>query len=128
MAHLSERLKEMREHKGLTQRGLAKELNVSPSAIALYETNRRHPDNDMLKKIADHFNTSVDYLLGRTNDPVPHKNKTEKEIEFEEFMKNHTIMYQGVPMTDEEKESVNEFLKTAFKILRADGKPKKQKD
>lgn len=49
-----------------------------------------------------------------------------EEIEFEEFMKNHTIMYQGVPMTDEEKESINEFLKTAFKILRNDEKPKKQ--
>ncbi len=126
MITLGRRLRKVRESLNLTQKEAASRLSISNVVLNRYEHGERQPTPDALKDIADKYNVSVDYLLGRTNDPTPHKNKTEEEIEFEEFMKNHTIMYQGVPMTDEEKESINEFLKTAFKILRNDEKPKKQ--
>jgi len=65
MSALPERLKLVRSHKGLTQRQLAERLNLSPSTIALYETGNRNPDPDMLKKLADFLDCSIDWLLGR---------------------------------------------------------------
>lgn len=66
MSELPARLKTMRALRGLTQRQLAKKMNVSPSTIALYETGDRNPDPQMLKRLADCLDCSVDYLLGRT--------------------------------------------------------------
>jgi transcriptional regulator with XRE-family HTH domain len=65
MCVLSKRLKLIRQHRGFTQRQLAKMLNVSPSTIALYETGNRSPDPAMLKRLADFLDCSVDWLLGR---------------------------------------------------------------
>lgn len=65
---LSEILKQLRSGKDLSQRDLAAMLNVSPSTIAMYETGQRKPDGDTLKQLADFFNVTTDYLLGRTNE------------------------------------------------------------
>ena len=60
----SDRLKELREEKGLTQMQLAEILNISKSAIANYESGLREPkDNRLWKKIASYFNVTVDYLM-----------------------------------------------------------------
>lgn len=63
---ISARLKKLREEAGLSQKDLAKRLDVASSTIAMYESNKRTPDANMLEKIADFFEVSVDYLLGRT--------------------------------------------------------------
>lgn len=61
-----ERIKELREEKGMTQDELARELHISREALANFET-RRGIAEDRLQDIADYFNTTVDYLLGNTN-------------------------------------------------------------
>ena len=65
------RLKEIRTNKGLTQTEVANNLKISQQAYANYETGKRQPDQEMLAKIADYFDVSVDYLLGRTDTPKP---------------------------------------------------------
>ncbi|MGM9534056.1 MAG: helix-turn-helix domain-containing protein [Intestinibacter sp.] len=60
------RLAELRKENKITQRELANKLNISKSSLAMYETNKRQPTNDVLVKLADYFDVSVDYLLGRT--------------------------------------------------------------
>lgn len=62
----NERLKELREDRGLTQDQLASELNVSRSQISNYETGKFEPDIETLIFLADFFNVSLDYLLCRT--------------------------------------------------------------
>ncbi|MCK8825363.1 helix-turn-helix domain-containing protein [Fuchsiella alkaliacetigena] len=62
------RLKELRKKEELSQRELAKKLNLSGSTIGMYEAGKRKPDSDTLQKIASFFDVSVDYLLGRTNE------------------------------------------------------------
>lgn len=62
----NERIKELREEEGKTQDELAKDLHISREALANFET-RRGITEDRLQDIADHFNTTVDYLLGKTN-------------------------------------------------------------
>ncbi len=63
---LGDKIKELRENKNLTQSQLSKILGVSPSTIGMWEQNRRSPDNESLKKIADLFDVSIDSLLGRS--------------------------------------------------------------
>lgn len=61
----SERLRKLRRERNLTQTELANSLNVSNGTIAMWETEKRQPDLDMVSKIASFFNVSVDYLMGR---------------------------------------------------------------
>lgn len=62
-----ERLKQLREAKHLTQLRLAMELNVSQETISGYEIGKAVPPAEMLVKLADTLDTSVDYILGRTD-------------------------------------------------------------
>ena len=61
------RLRQLRESKNLTQLRLAMELNVSQETISGYEIGKAVPPAEMLVKLADALDTSVDYLLGRTD-------------------------------------------------------------
>ena len=61
------RLKELRKEKGITQQKLALDLNTSQNSISRYESGLRPLDANMLMKIADYFNVSVDYILERTD-------------------------------------------------------------
>ena len=65
------RMKLLREQHNLSQTDLAKILNISRQSYNFYENEKRDPDTTMLIRIADFFNVSLDYLLGRTNDPSP---------------------------------------------------------
>ncbi|MBN8236862.1 helix-turn-helix transcriptional regulator [Halobacillus kuroshimensis] len=71
---LHKRLIQMRKEKKLTQLELAQQLDISRSRLSQYELGTRQPDNDMLNKLADFFDVTVDYLLGRTNQPNPNNN------------------------------------------------------
>lgn len=61
---LSERLKELREESGLTQKQIAEKLGISSVAYLRYEKSQREPSLSMLAEIANIFNVSTDYLLG----------------------------------------------------------------
>ncbi|MFR6064951.1 MAG: helix-turn-helix domain-containing protein [Eubacterium sp.] len=60
------RLKQLRKEKGISQVKLAMDLSVNQNTISRYENGEREADYNMLIKIADYFNVSVDYLLERT--------------------------------------------------------------
>lgn len=66
------RLKEIREYQGISQKSLANLLNVSPSNIYNYETGRTEPSTDILCKLANLLNVTVDYLIGNEDAAVPH--------------------------------------------------------
>ncbi len=63
------RLKEIRKQKHISQVRLSMELNLAQNTLSQYETGAREPDFQTLVAIADYFNVSVDYLLGRTENP-----------------------------------------------------------
>lgn len=62
------RLKELRKEQNITQSNLAKILNVTQDSISLWEKNKRVPDTQYIVQLADYFNVSADYLLGRSDD------------------------------------------------------------
>ena len=64
------RLKELRNAKGLYQKDIANELNIAISTYSYWEQGKIEPDNTTLKKLADYFGVSVDYLLGCDEQPT----------------------------------------------------------
>ena len=70
---LSDRLKECRKEKGLTQVQVAIYCDITEKAYQNYELKTREPKLAVLIKIADFFGVSLDYLVGRTDkkDPYP---------------------------------------------------------
>ena len=59
------RLKELRAAKGVTQKEVAGYVRCTALAYSRYEREEREPDIDMLWKLADYFEVSVDYIIGR---------------------------------------------------------------
>ena len=59
------RLKELRKRDNLTQRQLAKIVGYEQTIISMWENGTREPGNETLIKMADYFNVTVDFLLGR---------------------------------------------------------------
>ena len=68
MKIFGERLKELREEKELSKLALAKTLQISDAAIGRWERNERDITSHYLIKLADFFDVSIDYLVGRTDD------------------------------------------------------------
>lgn len=64
---IGKRIKTLRNEKKILQKDLADQLNLSQQTISLYESDKRQPDYQTLQNIADFFNVSIDYLLGRTD-------------------------------------------------------------
>lgn len=61
------KIKELRQQKGITQKELSKHLGIAQNTLSYWENGRIDIDTESLCKIADYFNVSVDYLLGREN-------------------------------------------------------------
>ncbi|WP_202078864.1 helix-turn-helix domain-containing protein [Caldalkalibacillus salinus] len=85
---MPDRLKENRKARSLSQDHMAEQLGISRQAYSHYETGRNEPDGTALLKIAEIFDCSVDYLLGRINTPWPIVNHIPEELEdfIEEFI------------------------------------------
>ena len=66
MPSFGEILCELREDRRLTQTQLARELHMAPTTISSYETGKIQPPPDKLISLADYFQVTTDYLLGRT--------------------------------------------------------------
>lgn len=106
------KFRELRRKYNLNQFDVANKLNISPSAIGMYEQGRRQPDNEMIKKIANLFDVSTDYLLD--NDSVskqienniddPELNQTLKTLAENEF--DRTLFKKYGELTEEKKKIV----------------------
>lgn len=99
-----QRLRELRKAKKLTQYDLSQYLNSVKSSISMYENGINQPDNEALIKLAELFQVSVDYLLGRTD--IPHQVDVLQNIAYfgddqeqltedeAEFLKESLLMYR----------------------------------
>ena len=125
MGSFRDRLKILREKRGMSQQHLADELGISRSAVGNYELGAREPDLETLELIADYFNVDMDYLIGKSviekripvlewNNkkpmPVPVLQNPTLSKEAEEFLK----LYESAPQ---------EVRQTAIQVLRL-GQPK----
>lgn len=95
MSKFSEKFKELRKSRSLSQQELADYLHTSKSSVNMYERGEREPGLEMLEAIADYFNVDMDYLVGKadiankalSNPPVPLL--TDREITVALAYRNH---------------------------------------
>lgn len=69
MENFSERLKQLRKSRNITQKELAQALNVTERNYQFWEAGKTKPQLDTIIALCDFFNVSADYLLGRTDKP-----------------------------------------------------------
>ena len=69
---IGDALKQFRKEYGLTQQQVADAINIHKQAWQRYESGRVMPSAEVIIKIADSYNVSLDYLVGRTDDPTRH--------------------------------------------------------
>lgn len=86
---LGDKLKKLRGD-GRTQEDVAKAVGVSRAAYSHFENNRNEPDNDTLKKLAQYYDVSIDYLLGKSDKPH-YYSLTEKDYKDVEAILNDAM-------------------------------------
>lgn len=99
---LGKRIANLRTEKKLTQEELAKIIGISRGSLSMYEIDKREPDMATLKKIADFFDISVDYLLGLTDIRNPHDNK-------ETTIAAHRTTSLDEDLPEEARKAIEEF-------------------
>lgn len=98
-----EKLRLLRKEKHRTQQQMADYLGISQQAYATYENNKALPPIDIMERLADYFNVSIDYILGRDETPtltIP-KTLTDTQIAFAEGLKD---------LDDEELQQIADFV------------------
>lgn len=113
--NLGKNIKYLREKNNLSQKEFAKILNISNSTLSQYESNVRVPSDDIKIQIADYFNVSLDYLLGRPDAHHITKEKSKaKELE-EDFPEGVSVLYRANKnLTPEQKEVMLRMIKATF--------------
>lgn len=117
---LPKRLKELREKHGFLQKFVADKLGIKSNTLSGYENGTRSPDPDMLNSLANLYNVTTDYLLGRTDDPnltVKDEKDIAKRLEKfkEELEDQEDLLFMGEPMSEEAKESLTEAMEYIFR-------------
>ena len=100
------RIAELRNNAHMSQFQLAKVLKIGTSTLGMYETNKREPSPKVLKRIADYFNVSIDYLLGRSNNE-----KEKKGLSLDEAV-DSVMSFDGRPVTDHDRQMMKSLWKS----------------
>ena len=106
------RMKEQLAKIGITQKELAKKLNISPSTLNGYFTENREPDINMLVKLASELGTSIEFLTtGNLNAPVPEDEIWELRREIAERSEMKTLFNLAKTADKETIEFASELIK-----------------
>lgn len=103
-----ERLKKLRKEGKLTQKDIATFLNISQPAYQQFESGKKKMNLETMEKLADFFNVSTDYLLGKTDFP-----DLDLEVDIDNAIDN-SVAYDGTPITDNDRMIIKDFLKEYF--------------
>ena len=104
---MEKNLKKVRKEKNLLQLKVAMDLNTTQTMISNYETGRVFPSPDMLVRLADYYNTSIDYLLCRTEYDIPINNIKPNGISDDDF----NLINDINKLSKEDKNNIKEFVK-----------------
>lgn len=130
MNSLGSNIKHLRESNNLNQKELASKLNIGISTLSQYENNVRVPSDDIKIKIADYFNVTVDYLLGRSSNPkLSRKNELDIQKSLQEMKENYSkgalqMQIDGEELDDEIIEYILDNLEDALTIAKIKAKEK----
>ena len=120
-----ERLRELRRENHMTGDELGKKFNVTKTAISYWENGKSFPDEETIKKFADFFQVSTDYILGKSDIRNPYENhqrisesiKDDKELlEFWEVLKEREDLQLLFKQT---KQMTEKDIRQIIKIIKA---------
>lgn len=98
------RIKELREERREIQDEIAMAMNVNQGMVSKWENGTVQPDIEMLTKLAQYFNVSIDYLIGYSN------NRNPANLTFSEYLKQYMIEKFERSFTDEDIDTVDKIL------------------
>lgn len=134
-------IKELRSKRNITQEELAKVIGVTTSMVGMYETGARKPSFEVLNKIADYFNVSTDYLLGREHKGMEVLNESTKDLPalspkderdiakdlgrtLANLESNEALAFEGEPLTEEDRELLKISLENSMRLAKQLAKKK----
>ena len=132
----SVRLKAMRKDKKETQEDIARLLKVQRTTVGEYERGNIRPPMDKMKILADHFEVSVDYLMGNTNFQTAEERNEESPNDVSKAMKKiledlqknqHAMMFDGEILDDESRELLISSLEQSLRMGKIMQKRKDEK-
>lgn len=101
---IGQRIRDLRKQKRMSQTELAKSAGVSQTTVTAWETGKAEPSSSAVANLADIFNVTTDYLLGR-----PNKQETKKDDV--ELSDDDVIMtWRGKPLSDEDRELIRRIM------------------
>ncbi|HLR58863.1 MAG TPA: helix-turn-helix transcriptional regulator [Pseudogracilibacillus sp.] len=115
---LGKRLKQARSDAGLKQIDAAEKLGISNGTLSGYERNYRDPDTDILNRMAELYEVSVDWLLGINNtkdNQISDEDYIDEELQ--DFIDNVKVWYKEEPETKEER---LRMMKKMFEVFKED--------
>ena len=107
-----ERVRELAKKQGLSLNQLEEKLEFGKNS--LYGLKKNQPSSKIIQKIADYFNVSTDYLLGRTDNPNIANSKEQfffegKEVNVEELAST-AMRFNGKPLSNEDKKAIQNII------------------
>lgn len=94
-----DRIKQLAKKQGLSINALENKLNLSKNTI--YNLKNSKPSSDRLQEIADYFQVSTDYLLGRTDNPNIANDENTKTVDLRDAIAG-SMAFEGTPLTEDE--------------------------
>lgn len=99
----------LRKQANMSQFQLAKVIKISTSTLGMYETDKRKPSIEVLERLANYFNVTTDYLLGRPE--KGNSNYTDEDLE-EALDRAHS--FSGKPLSDHDRKVAKDVLRSLF--------------
>lgn len=127
--NLRDRIKELANQRKVSVAELERALGFGNGSISKW--NKQSPSTEKLKQVADYFQVSLDYLVGRSDDKydLSPQEKIDIGIEAEKMMKGlndeGSVSFYGEPMSEEDKEATLSALNLLMTINRKKAKKKK---
>lgn len=111
MSVFSDRIKGLRDSKDWSKSKTAQKLNVSAQRYSNWEYGLHEPDYQMLSQIAKLFDTTTDYLTGKTDNP-----QTNQTLDYDlDKMIDNARSFDGKPLDEHDRELAREILKKIYK-------------
>ena len=108
-----EKIKELCKKQGISLNQLEDKLGFSQNYI--YSIKKGNPKVENLQKIADYFNVSTDYLLGRTDNPKFYTTPDGKEVDLSD-LRNSVVLFDGKPLSDDDVFKIEQIIKLSIGV------------
>ena len=108
-----EKIKELAENQGISLNKLEEKLGYSRNTI--YNMRKSTPNSERIAEIADYFNVSTDYLLGRTDNPKLYTTPDGKEVDLSD-LRNSVVLFDGKPLSDDDVYKIEQIIKLSIGV------------